>query len=158
MPDDPYSDPVTGVLYNKLGLGSAAGLEAAGAEEGGGAPFNGGTVFRLAPPAAGQTGWTATVLHAFGFGTDGNSPAAGVISFPDGTLYGTTIQGGTARSNGLVYALHPPADGTKIWQERQLYKFPNTGLGNMPMAALLRGAHGILYGTSFGGTAFSLAP
>ncbi|MGH3406107.1 MAG: hypothetical protein ACRDRJ_26940 [Streptosporangiaceae bacterium] len=29
MPEDPYSDPVTGVLYNKLGLGSAAELEAA---------------------------------------------------------------------------------------------------------------------------------
>jgi cell filamentation protein, protein adenylyltransferase len=29
MPEDPYSDPVTGVLYNKLGLGTAAGLEAA---------------------------------------------------------------------------------------------------------------------------------
>ena len=29
MPEDPYSDPVTGVLRNKLGLGSAAELEAA---------------------------------------------------------------------------------------------------------------------------------
>ena len=29
MPEDPYSDPVTGVLYNKLGLRSAAALEAA---------------------------------------------------------------------------------------------------------------------------------
>jgi cell filamentation protein len=29
MPQDPYSDPVTGVLYNKLGLGTAAELEAA---------------------------------------------------------------------------------------------------------------------------------
>lgn len=29
MPEDPYSDPVTGVLDNKLGLGTAAGLEAA---------------------------------------------------------------------------------------------------------------------------------
>ena len=29
MPEDPYSDPVTGVLYNKLGLISAAGLETA---------------------------------------------------------------------------------------------------------------------------------
>jgi cell filamentation protein, protein adenylyltransferase len=29
MPRDPYSDPVTGVLYNKLGLGTAAELEAA---------------------------------------------------------------------------------------------------------------------------------
>ena len=29
MPEDPYSDPVTGVLYTKLGLGTAAELEAA---------------------------------------------------------------------------------------------------------------------------------
>jgi len=29
MPEDPYSDPVTGVLYNKLGLSTAAELEAA---------------------------------------------------------------------------------------------------------------------------------
>jgi cell filamentation protein len=29
MPQDPYSDPATGVLYNKLGLGTAAELEAA---------------------------------------------------------------------------------------------------------------------------------
>jgi fido (protein-threonine AMPylation protein) len=27
--DDPYADPVTGVLLNKLGLGTAADLEAA---------------------------------------------------------------------------------------------------------------------------------
>ena len=32
MPGDPYSDPVTGVLYNKLGLSTAAGLEAADRE------------------------------------------------------------------------------------------------------------------------------
>ena len=29
MPEDPYSDPITGVLDNKLGLGTAAELEAA---------------------------------------------------------------------------------------------------------------------------------
>jgi cell filamentation protein len=29
VPEDPYSDPVTGVLYNKLGLRSAVALEAA---------------------------------------------------------------------------------------------------------------------------------
>jgi cell filamentation protein, protein adenylyltransferase len=29
MPEDPYSDPVTGVLHNKLGLGTAAELKAA---------------------------------------------------------------------------------------------------------------------------------
>ena len=29
MPEDPYSDPVSGVLYNKLGLGTVAGLGAA---------------------------------------------------------------------------------------------------------------------------------
>ena len=29
MPEDPYSDPVTGVLYNKFGLRSAVALEKA---------------------------------------------------------------------------------------------------------------------------------
>jgi cell filamentation protein len=29
VPGDPYSDPATGVLLNKLGLDTAAGLEAA---------------------------------------------------------------------------------------------------------------------------------
>jgi hypothetical protein len=29
VPEDPYSDPVTGVLHNKLGLRSAVALEAA---------------------------------------------------------------------------------------------------------------------------------
>jgi fido (protein-threonine AMPylation protein) len=29
MPGDPYADPVTGVLRNKLGLATAAELEAA---------------------------------------------------------------------------------------------------------------------------------
>jgi hypothetical protein len=29
LPEDPYSDPVTGVLYNKLGLETSAGLETA---------------------------------------------------------------------------------------------------------------------------------
>ncbi|HEY6312642.1 MAG TPA: Fic family protein [Streptosporangiaceae bacterium] len=29
MPEDPYSDPATGILYNRLGLYSAAALEAA---------------------------------------------------------------------------------------------------------------------------------
>jgi cell filamentation protein len=29
LAEDPYSDPITGVLYNKLGLGTAAELEAA---------------------------------------------------------------------------------------------------------------------------------
>jgi cell filamentation protein len=29
VPGDPYSDPATGLLFNKLGLRTAAGLEAA---------------------------------------------------------------------------------------------------------------------------------
>ena len=29
MPDDPYADPVTGVLRNKLGLGTTGELETA---------------------------------------------------------------------------------------------------------------------------------
>jgi uncharacterized repeat protein (TIGR03803 family) len=52
-----------------------------------------GTVFELTPIAGG--GWTETVLHSFGSGTDGYGPNAGVILDAAGNLYGTTESGGT---------------------------------------------------------------
>jgi hypothetical protein len=51
-------------------------------------------VFKLAPPAKGQTTWAETVLYAFQGGTDGVDPSAGVIADSSGTLYGTTSFGG----------------------------------------------------------------
>jgi len=123
---------------------------------GGGAPVNGGTVFRLSPPQNGATQWSETVLHAFGFGHDADVPGAGVIFGQGGVLYGTTIQGGKARSGGAIFSLAPPSGRTGAWTERVIYDFPAKRAGGQPMAALLSGPHNIYYGTSSDNTAFSL--
>ena len=69
----------------------------------GGASGN-GTVFKVMPPASGQTPWTETVLWSFSGGNDGRSPQSGeLIADEKGALYGTTEFGGT---------LNTPACGT----------------------------------------------
>jgi uncharacterized repeat protein (TIGR03803 family) len=84
-----------------------------------------GTVFKLTPPAGGQTQWTETVLYSFKGGKkeDGNNPAAGLIFDSSDALYGTTHGGGTGGSeehHGTVFKLTPPAGGQTQWTETVL--------------------------------------
>jgi uncharacterized repeat protein (TIGR03803 family) len=53
-----------------------------------------GTVFRLTPPATGETARSETVLHRFRGHKDGRQPQAGPIIGTDGNLCGTTSEGG----------------------------------------------------------------
>ncbi len=69
---------------------------------------NCGTVFKLTPPASGETRWTETVLHSFTGGADGADPGAGVIMDASGALYGTTVNGGgRAPRCGTVFKVVP---------------------------------------------------
>jgi len=125
----------------------------------GGAGSNGGTVFKLAPPAAGQTAWTETVLASFAK-PGGTDPEAGVIFDKKGNLYGTTTSGG---QGGTVFELSPPAAGQTAWTQRFLVSLDST-TGFNPRAALIRDAAGNLFGTTqfggafSGGTVFELSP
>jgi uncharacterized repeat protein (TIGR03803 family) len=117
-----------------------------------------GVVFRLAPPAPGQTRWTQTVLHAFNYSLaasigDGSGPAAGVIMGSNGMLYGTTYHGGTTADRfaigfGAVFQLAPPTPGQTVWKETVLYRFAGGIDGQYPQAVLAREASGALYGTT----------
>jgi uncharacterized repeat protein (TIGR03803 family) len=107
-----------------------------------------GTVFKLMPNPDGT--WTEHVLYSFTGGTDGSNPAAGVILDAAGNLYGTTFYGGS--DSGIVFKLMPNPDGT--WTEHVLHTF--LGYGAFPVAGLLRGASGNLYGTASGGTSGGL--
>lgn len=116
-----------------------------------------GTVFELSRAEGG--GWTETVLHNFGNGTDGAEPN-GLVMDAAGNLYGLTEMGGV-NGAGMAYELSPSQGGG--WTETVLYNFSGGGYGNGSYS-LLRDAAGNLYGTMFfGGTygegmVFELSP
>jgi uncharacterized repeat protein (TIGR03803 family) len=121
-----------------------------------------GMVFRLTPPATGQTAWTETALYSFTGGSDGFNPGAGLIADKQGALYGTTQFGGTGY--GTVFRLTPPTRGQKTWTETVLYSFIGGSDGGNPVAGLIFDKEGALYsttlqgGSSNGGTVFKLTP
>src|SRR5664280_601677 len=90
------TDPLAGLIFDAAG-NLYGTTEYAG-------NYGGGTVFEWTPAAGG--GWTETVLHSFGNGTDGYSPSAGLIFDAAGNLYGTTPHGGTYEG-GTVFEVTP---------------------------------------------------
>jgi uncharacterized repeat protein (TIGR03803 family) len=117
----------------------------------GGGTGNNGTVFKLTPPAKGQTAWTETVLYHFTGGSDGSLPYAGLIADNSGALYGTTQQGGSGcppNGCGTVFKLTPSAKGQTAWTETVLYRFTGGSDGATPRAGLFADKQGVLYGTT----------
>ncbi len=122
---------------------------------------NGGTVFELTPSGG---GYTESILHNFGSGTDGVSPYSGVVLDAAGNVYGTTANGGTGgecdMGCGTVYQLMPSTGG---WVENVLVNFDDTN-GAFPQSSLIIDDSGNLYGTTLlggqngGGVVFKLAP
>ncbi|HUI84507.1 MAG TPA: choice-of-anchor tandem repeat GloVer-containing protein [Candidatus Binatia bacterium] len=117
-----------------------------------------GTVYELTPSGP---SWTEAVLHAFTSGNDdGEYPYAGVTVDQSGTLYGTTIYGGSG-NQGAVFKLTPSNGG---WAESVIYSFTGSSDGASPYAGLIFDQTGNLYGGTVdrgsgnGGTVFELAP
>jgi uncharacterized repeat protein (TIGR03803 family) len=111
-----------------------------------GGETNHGTVYTL---SRGKTGWTYTSLHDFRF-SDGADPLGGLVIGPAGALYGTTSAAGS-HGYGTVFALKPPAAGTKLWSETILHDFAGGGDGANPRGALLRDSKGDLFGMALDG-------
>jgi len=103
-----------------------------------------GTIFKL-----NRDGTGFTVLHSFGFDfTEGTKPAAGLLEGSDGKLYGTSSGGGNAIGNGggTVFSLNK--DGSNF---TALRRFTGSDDGILPMAGLIEGSDGFLYGTTHTG-------
>src|ERR1035438_3767949 len=112
-----------------------------------GGTYNQGTAFELSPTVGG--GWTETVLHSFGNGTDGANPyAVNLIFDAAGNLYGTTDQGGIY-GYGTVFDLSPSQGGG--WTETVLYSFGNGTDAKAPLGGLIFDSAGNLYGTTLAG-------
>ena len=89
---------------------------------------------------------TLTTLHNFTGGADGGMPWAGLTIDRGGNLYGTTFQGGNGF--GTVYKL---AQKNGNWTIAPLYKFNGGNDGANPVAPVILGPNGTLYGTTVGG-------
>jgi uncharacterized repeat protein (TIGR03803 family) len=90
----------------------------------GGSGYDGpGTVFKLSPKGS---GWIFAKLYGFHGANDGGNPGSRVIFGPNGSLYGTTVFGGTG-GVGTVYSLRPAAGACLTalcpWSETVLYNF-----------------------------------
>jgi uncharacterized repeat protein (TIGR03803 family) len=98
---------------------------------------------------------TYTVLHTFTGSPDGIYPSP-LIRDAEGNLYGTAQAGGGDNNNclggcGMVYKIDAAGKQTV------LYDFPGGNNGGYPVAALVRDAHGNLYGTTQGLGTFNLS-
>lgn len=115
-------------------------------------PFGCGTVFKLSRKGS---GWILSTLYTFS-GPDGANPHGRVIIGPDGTLYGTTPNGGEF-GYGTVFNLRPPAAICKSaqcpWTETVLVSFGGFTDGRQPtFGDLVFDGDGNIYGTTpYGG-------
>jgi hypothetical protein len=135
-------------------------------------PGNGcGMVYEVSPPSTEGGTWTSTAVYSFmGGPNDGCFPVSPLTVDAGGILYGTTFTGaGTApcsySSNfypgcGTVFQLTPPATVGAAWTETVIYRFTGTnGDGAFPVAGVVLGKNGVLFGTTtFGGAATSGSP
>src|SRR5580700_10239218 len=98
-----------------------------------------------------QVGAPLTILYYFKdrHGTPYNA-SADVAFGADGVLYGTTNYGGGSNA-GTVYSLTPPGSPCGAWTEAMLYSFTGGSDGGHPVAGLLIGSNGALYGTASAG-------
>jgi uncharacterized repeat protein (TIGR03803 family) len=93
---------------------------------------------------AADAGYSIQLLR--GFGSNPKNPQARLLQAKDGRFYGTTEFGGTNGENGTVFRITPNGDFTAI------FSFGGMN-GSRPVAGLIQGTDGHLYGTTaFGGT------
>ncbi len=127
-----------------------------------------GGVYKLVPPAPGQTTWTKVSLIEFTspFSKLG-APQSGLLMDSTGILYGTGSYGGNGPRGtaGGVYSLTPPKTGHTDWTETVIYNFQGPPMGSTqtnadgtaPIGPLVMDSSGALYGTTqTGGNTCSL--
>ena len=150
-PDAGLTMDAAGSLYGTASSGGDTGGNCA-TDQGGC-----GTVFKLAHKGSGRI---FDPLYSFQGGNDGANPFARVIIGSDGSVYGTTRQGGGSGCGGsgcgTVFRLRPPATACKTalcpWTETVLYRFTGGSDGAVPSNGdLVFDKAGNLYGTTLQG-------
>jgi uncharacterized repeat protein (TIGR03803 family) len=129
-----------------------------------------GTVFELSPPKIKGGKWKEKVLYGFKNGRDGANPNGGLAFDSKGSIYGTTLSGGSSNCKttysvgcGTAFKLNPPTVKGGDWTEMMLHRFIEVSGGATPNGGLVFDPRGALYGTTVGGgnelgTVFRLVP
>lgn len=124
------ASPQAGVTMDRAG--NLYGTTASGGTGGFGA------VFKLTRR---DSAWVLNPLYSFPGGSDGQNPQARVTIGPNGTLYGTTANGGVDNCTngcGTIFNLSPPPRACTAvicpWTETVLYRFTG-GYPGMALAA-----------------------
>ncbi|MGH6890207.1 MAG: choice-of-anchor tandem repeat GloVer-containing protein [Rhizomicrobium sp.] len=103
-----------------------------------------GTAYRLRRSGRGGE-WQEDIIHTFGTNGDGSEPADMVLA-PDGTIYGTTLDGGSVGSScGILFEL---TFSKKVWSETIIWDFGAAGDGCRPRGVYLDSRSGALYATT----------
>jgi len=110
-----------------------------------------GTAFEMTPNGSG--GFTTSVIHSFGGGTDGANPYSGLSIDGQGNLYGTTFDGGSLNL-GAVFKMTP--NGSGGWTETVLHSLSGGTDAQYPYGPLFVDSQGNLYGTSYQGGTHSI--
>jgi len=120
-----------------------------------------GTAFKLAKK---NGNFTMDPLYTFRGGSDGAFPLRPMTIGPNGSLYGTTVGGGTGSCSfdgstecGIAFNMTPgptfPKTPFTPWDEKVLYRFTGAGDGGSPFSTVLFDSSGNMYGTTVhGGT------
>jgi hypothetical protein len=99
--------------------------------------------------------WKEKVLYSFQGGSNGATPAGGVVFDRKGNLYGATTDGGSSCPSpgcGTVFQLTAPATKGGAWTETILYGFSGND-GSQPAGSVIVDTKGNLYGTTaYGGS------
>ena len=122
-----------------------------------------GVVFALRPPVVKGGSWGERVLYRFkGAPSDGLGPNGSLARDTGGSLYGTTIGGGS-HEDGVTFKLIPSAQEGGNWTESLIHVFVGAEDGQGPWAGLVGGSNGTFYGSasgspSRGGLIFRMRP
>jgi uncharacterized repeat protein (TIGR03803 family) len=149
------SNPEAGLAMDRAG--NLYGTTTAGGAHGR------GSVFKLTRR---NSSWVYSDLYGFQGGTDGADPEGRVVIAPDGSLYGSTNQGGDQGCGGYgtgcgtIFRLQPPARPCVSvqcpWTETVVYRFDGSNGAGFPLGDMAVDQHGNLYGTA--GYTYQLSP
>ncbi len=131
---NPYGGLTLGKDGNFYGTNTGGGIRGAG------------TVFKMTPAGA------VTILHRFNVAVgEGFGPYAPPIQGRDGNFYGTTGYGGAigfGKGDGTIYRITPSGTFTTLYTFAYDPVLGTHPQGSFPLAPLIQGADGALYGTA----------